>query len=126
MELVTRIAVEPLAGEEGLLREALTSLYSLFGTTHEILKEASPDVGASRSSVGGIAIAVLNQGLRPVLTKWHPRLQFWESQRPVDVSPSEHEQKWSDALELRKELEVLRRNLHQYTLALADIAGIED
>jgi hypothetical protein len=43
----------------------------------------------------------------------------------VDVSPSEHEQKWSDALELRKELEVLRGDLHQYSLALADIADIE-
>ncbi len=72
------------------------------------------------------AIAVLNRGLRPFLAKWHPRLQIWESQHPVDVSPSEYEQKWSDALELRKELEVLRRNLHNYSLALADIAGIEN
>jgi hypothetical protein len=126
VELVTRIAVEPLAEEEGLLREALNSLYSLFGTTREILKEAGPDVGASHSSVGGIAIAVLNRGLRPFLAKWHPRLQVWESKRPVDVSPAEHEQKWSDTLELRKELEVLRGNLYQYSLALADIAGIEN
>jgi len=36
VELVTRIAVEPLEGEEGLLREDLNSLYSLFGTTREI------------------------------------------------------------------------------------------
>ncbi len=125
VELVTRIAVEPLVGEEGLLREALNSLYSLFGTTRQILKEAGPDVGASLHSVGGIAITVLNRGLRPILTKWHSRLQVWESQRPIDVSPAEHEQKWSEALELRKELEVLRGNLHQYSLALADIAGIE-
>jgi hypothetical protein len=126
VELVTRIAVEPLAEEEGLLREALNSLYSLFGTTREILKEAGPDVGASRSSVGGIAIAVLNRGLRPFLAKWHPRLQVWESKRPVEVSPSEHEQKWSDALELRNQLEALRGKLYKYALALADIAGIEN
>ncbi|MFN6236143.1 hypothetical protein, partial [Microcystis sp.] len=81
VELVTRIAVEPLEGEEGLLREALNSLYSLFGTTGEILKEAGPDVGASRNSVGGIAIAVLNRGLRRFLAKWHPRLQVWEAKR---------------------------------------------
>ena len=72
------------------------------------------------------AIAFLNWGLRPFLAKCHPRLQVWESQRPVDVSPAEHEQKWSDALELRRELEVLRGNLQQYSLALADIAGIEN
>jgi hypothetical protein len=44
----------------------------------------------------------------------------------VDVSPSEYEQKWLDALKSRKELEVLRGNLHQYSLALADIAGIKN
>jgi hypothetical protein len=64
--------------------------------------------------------------LRPFLAKCHPRLQVWESKRPVEVSPVEHEQKWSDALELRKELEVLRGNLHKYSLALADIAGIKN
>jgi hypothetical protein len=60
VELVTRIAVEPLAQEEGLLCEDLNSLYSLFGTTREILKEAGPKVGASHRSVGGIAIAFLH------------------------------------------------------------------
>ncbi len=125
VELVTRITVEPLEGEEGLLREALNSLYSLFGTTREILKEAGPDVGASHNSVGGIAIAVLNKGLRPFLTQWHPRLQVWEAKRPADVSPAEHEQQWSEAPKLQSSLASLRRDLNQYALALADIAGVE-
>jgi hypothetical protein len=60
VELVTRIAVQPLEVDQGLVREAMNSLYSLFGTTREVLKAAGPDVGASRDSVGGIAIAVLN------------------------------------------------------------------
>lgn len=126
VELVTRIAVEPLEGEEGLLREALNSLYSLFGTTREILKEAGPDVGASRNSVGGIAIAVLNRGLRRFLAKWHPRLQVWEAKRPADVSPKEYEQQWTEEPELRRELEALRQDLSRYALALAEIAGVEN
>lgn len=56
VELVTRIAVQSLEIDEGLLREALNSLYSLFGTTRQVLKEAGPDVGAAHNSVGGIAI----------------------------------------------------------------------
>jgi hypothetical protein len=72
VELVTRIAVQPLEMEQGLVRKALNSLYSLFGTTREILKAAGSDVDASRDSVGGIAIAVLNNGLRSFLSKWHP------------------------------------------------------
>jgi hypothetical protein len=38
VELVTRIAVVPLAGTEGLLREALSSLYALFAITREVLR----------------------------------------------------------------------------------------
>jgi hypothetical protein len=83
VELVTRIAVQPLEVDQGLVREAMNSLYSLFGTTREVLKAAGPDVGASRDSVGGIAITVLNNGLRPFLAKWHPLLQAWEARRPV-------------------------------------------
>ncbi|MDJ0597755.1 MAG: hypothetical protein QNJ37_02770 [Crocosphaera sp.] len=125
VELVTRVSVEPLNSDEGLIREALNSLYSLFGTTREILKEAGPDVGASLKSVGGIAIAVLNRGLRPFLTKWHPLLQVWEVKRPPDVSPLEYEKQWDQEPQLRQELEDLRQDLYQYALALADIAGIE-
>ena len=95
VELVTRISVEELPEDQGLLREALTSLSSLFTTTRQILREAGPGVGASRQSVGGIAIHVLNAGLRPFLTRWHPQLQAWETQRPEGKSPKEHEESWS-------------------------------
>ncbi len=44
VELVTRIAVQPLALDQGLVREAMNSLYSLFDTTREILKAAGPRV----------------------------------------------------------------------------------
>ncbi|MHC5595512.1 MAG: hypothetical protein ACYTXC_06035, partial [Nostoc sp.] len=100
------------------------SLYSLFGTTREVLKAAGPDVGASRDSVGGIAIAVLNNGLRPFLAKWHPLLQAWEARRPLGVSPKEHEQSWSEEPTARRELEALRVDLEQYAQALATIAGV--
>jgi len=124
VELVTRIAVQPLEADLGLLREALTSLYNLFPVTRQVLKEAGPDVGASHDSVGGIAIAVLNNGLRPVLAKWHPLLQTWEAQRPPNVSPKEHERNWSDKAKLRSELEGLRQDLELYAQALATIAGV--
>jgi len=126
VELITRIAVQPLEVDEGLLREALNSLYSLFAITRQILREAGPDVGASRESVGGIAIAVLNKGLRPFLAKWHPLLQAWEAQRPAQVSPKEHEQNWSEEPKLRNELESLRQELEQYANALATIAGVKE
>jgi hypothetical protein len=125
IELVTRIAVQSLEVDQGLLREALNSLYTLFGTTREILKEFGPDVGASDTSVGGIAIAVLNRYLRPFLSKWHPLLQVWEAQRPVQMSPKEHEQNWSEIAQIQDELKILREGLSQYAKALGVIAGVE-
>lgn len=125
VELVTRIAVQSLEIDQGLLREVLNSLHSLFATTREILKEAGPDVGASRESVGGIAIVVLNKGIRPFLSKWHPLLQTWEASRPADLSPKEHEQNWPEEPKLREELAKLRLDLELYADALAKIAGVD-
>ena len=126
VELVTRVAVKHLDFNEGLLREALSSVYSLFHTTREVLKEAGPDVGASHDSVGGIAIAVLVDGISPFLTKWHPELQSWEAQRPPNISPKEHEQNWSKERKLRADLAQLRHELQLYADALAVIAGVKE
>jgi hypothetical protein len=125
VELVTRIAVQSLAVDQGTIREALDSLYSLFSSTREILKEAGPNVGASYASVGGIAIAVLNNGLRPFLSKWHPLLQDWEINRTSNLGPKEHEKKWVNELQLRNELSALLENLEKYSNALAEIAGVK-
>ncbi|MBN4003469.1 hypothetical protein [Nostoc sp. LPT] len=119
IELVTCIAVQPLEVDQGMLRED-----NLFPVTRQVLKEAGPDVGASRDSVGGIAIAVLNNGLRPFLAKWHPLLQTWEAPRPPHLSLKEHERNWSEEPKLRAELESLRKDLEEYANALAVIAGV--
>ena len=126
IELVTRIAVQSLAPQEGLVREAMNSLYSLFGSTREILRKAGPKVGASHDFVGGIAISVLNNGLRPFLSRWHPLLLEWEEQKVDNVSPKAHEKAWDKEPTVRDELNVLRQKLSQYADALGAIAGVND
>ena len=56
-----------------------------------------------------MAIAVLNDGLRPFLNKWHPRLQAWPENE-----------------DFLAELEPLRRELEQYAKVLADIARVSE
>jgi hypothetical protein len=124
VELSTRIATQPLPGDGGLFREALTSLYSLFPITREILRNAGPDVGGNMPSVGAIAVEVLNEGLRPFLTKWHPELLNWESSRSQDISPRDHERAWPDHETARRELEILRGELQVYAAALREIVGL--
>ncbi|EDX74739.1 hypothetical protein MC7420_6217 [Coleofasciculus chthonoplastes PCC 7420] len=126
VELVTRITVQSLEADQGLLREALNSLYSMFAITRQILRDAGPDVGISSQSVGGIAIAVLNKGLRPFLSKWHPLLQTWEAQKPPTASPKQHEKNWSLEPQMYEELLILGKELQQYTEALAEIVGVEE
>jgi hypothetical protein len=125
VELSTRIAVQPLGAEEGLLREALSSLYQIFQNTRLILRQAGPGVAhGGASSVGAIAIEVLNKGLRPFLAKWHPVLQTHEMKRPPKLSAAEHEHSWENYQECRQSLAALQRDMLQYVDVLAKLAGI--
>ena len=128
VELITRILVEELEPGQGFLREALTSLYSLFGTTRDILRKYGPGVAApskgSDLSFGIIAVAVLNKALRPLLTKWHPELSHYESQRAPDLSPLEHERAWERADELRADLNEVRGALRTYAYYLGKVAEV--
>jgi hypothetical protein len=130
VELVTRIAVVPLRADEGLLREALTSLYTLFPTTRDILRRYGPDVaepkGRGQYSFGVLAVAMLNYALRPVLAQWHPALEDWESRRPEGRSRREHELAWDRAQELRAALDTARDVVTQYARLMADACGIPD
>ena len=124
VELVTRITVEPLYSQEGLLREALTSLHEVFPRTRDILKAAGPSIAKGMPSVGSVSIEVLNRGLRPFLSKWHPELLHWESHRTPETSPRDHELEFPKREDLRTELRDLQRELRTYSEALGKIAGV--
>lgn len=124
VELVTRIAVVPLRPGQGILREALTSLYQLFGVTREILRKYGPKVArppaAGEYRFGHLAVWMLNAALRPVLAEWHPELERHEALRQ-GKSIAEHEADWQRAAELRGVLEDLRILLLQYAEILAKV-----
>jgi hypothetical protein len=128
VELITRISVQQLRPREGFLREALSSFYALFGTTRDILRRYGPEVampkGHSNLSFGQIAVTVLNLGLRPLLSKWHPELAAYEASRPPEISPLEHERNWRRQEELRSDINELRKTLRAYADQLAQVAGV--
>jgi hypothetical protein len=129
VELITRIAVVELRPGEGLLREALASLYALFDATRTILRKYGPEVAKSKNegqlSFGYLSVVVLNGVLRPLLAKWHPLLLDYETHRPKDVSVLEHEQAWPHTEALRTELNRAREALSDYADVLAEVAGIQ-
>jgi hypothetical protein len=129
VELVTRVAVQELKPGEGLLREALSSLYAVFAETRRILRQYGPDLakpkGEGNLSFGQIAVTVLNQVLRPLLAYWHPLLLAYEHTRPPSLSPVDHERAWERDSELREALDEVRTTVRQYSYLLARAAGIE-
>ncbi len=128
VELITRVSVVNLAKGDGLLRESLTSLYSLFPTTRDILRKHGPSVAKPKHedgiSFGLLSVTVLNTVLRPILSKRHPLLSDYEVNKPTGISSLEHERKWEEGSELRDALEGARVKLVEFAGILADVAGV--
>ena len=83
IETVTRVSTQPLADQEGFIREALTSLYGLFVTTRDALKASRPSAPVpGGQTVEHLAVTMLNHEFRPFLSKWHPRLREFERTHP--------------------------------------------
>jgi transcriptional regulator with XRE-family HTH domain len=128
VELVTRTAVSGLRPQEGMLREALSSLYSLFDSVRSILRKHGPALALANEegthSFAGLAVDMLNHVLRPLLSKWHPLLLDYEESRPPGVSPAEHERAWARNDELRAALAGARSRLAGCARQLAAVAGV--
>lgn len=122
VETVTRVSTQPLAHNEGVLREALTSMYGLFATARETLKAARPSAPVpSGQTVEYLAITMLNRELRPFLSQWHPRLREFERANP-DCPESD----WRDNAACRAELQRVQHVIHDYAIGFARLAGVRE
>jgi len=110
VELLTRITTQPLASKSGDEKTALTSIYSLFKITREILKSN----GSSCTEFTKVAVIILNQIIRPFTAKWHKK-----SKDGLFEIESECEK-------FRIELADLQIKLENYTGMLSEIAGVEN
>ncbi len=110
IELLTRITTQPLPIEHGDEKAALDSVYSLFATTRDVIREYGPEC----INFTKIAIVVLNQVVRPFTAKWH---------RKSIAGDLEDE---TERTVFREELAALQEELLKYSRMLADIADVED
>jgi hypothetical protein len=114
VELNTRGATQELGEDEGLLRENMDSLYTLYRATREALKAAGPpNEGADLRLFHKVGFEVLNGRLRGFLAKWHPRLKAVQDLHP-GKSQASIEAEWADAKVCRAELVELRAELRGY------------
>ncbi len=116
IECTTRIATQPLNQDSGILREALTSLHNLFTTVRSLLREISPTPLTTGWTVELLAVRLLNDELRPFLSKWHLKLTQHEKTS---------EETWVHEAAFRQELEDLRIRVIEYAKSFAEISGVE-
>lgn len=107
IELVTRITTQSLNEKDGDEKTALSSVYSVFPITREIIKKYKRDC----IQFSKIAVIVLNQIIRPFTAKWHK----------ISIDGFNEE----NSIEFRRELKELQVKLLNYTKLLGDLAGIE-
>jgi len=110
IELLTRITTQPLANSHGDEQTALTSVYTIFPTTREIIKKN----GRHCVEFTKIAVLILNQKIRPFTAKWH---RLSSQGKLLDSEQCD---------QFRKELLELQLVLKLYSKMLADMAGVED
>ncbi|MFG3202037.1 hypothetical protein [Streptomyces sp. NPDC048192] len=121
-QAATRVATRPLEEGSGNLREALTSLKTLFDLYREPLEGyTTPPPPTKGDSVYELALDILNFELAPFLAKWHPSLKDFE-----DRHPDQDESEWPQHAAFRLELSQLQERLKPYVIGLGEIAGIRD
>jgi len=120
VETVTRVSLQPMDAASGLIREALNSLYALFTITREVLTQTQPSRGTGGNpTVEHLAIAMLNNELRPFLSTWHPRMRAWEQQ-----NPGIPDSRWPDGGTCRRDLASMQQRLVRYAAAFGELAGV--
>lgn len=110
IELLTRIATQPLPEGHGIESTALENIYKLFGITRKVIKQH----GRQCVEFTKIAVLILNQKIRPFTAKWHKRM--------IEGGFNKEEIR----KEFRTELEALQLILRTYTKMLSDMADVED
>lgn len=109
VELLTRVTTQALSMDEDTEEAALSSIYSLFDTTRNILKRHGRDCIAFSI----VAIVILNQVIRPFTAEWYPVFQT------TTVAPDQRKA-------FRAELRKLQKKLICYSHMLAEIAEVKD
>ena len=110
IELLTRVSTQHLEPSHGDEKTALTSIFSLFNITRDVIKRN----GKECIEFTKIAIVVLNQVIRPFTAKWH-KLSLEGAFTEVEKCKL-----------FRQELSELQHNLGNYTTMLAEMAAVED
>lgn len=121
VELSTRKIGLEIDFEDDVIIEIYDSWFTFFSVTRELIKDvpASKFSRAETEAIIRLSMDVLNDGIRPHLTKWQARFRHWyeqklEKSRNDDVSPQDLQQQYPHYEELRDDLIQVNQRLIKY------------
>jgi hypothetical protein len=121
-ELITRKVALPFEKENDVIVEVYNSWYSVFG----ILRELAKSIPAHKvrfdqdtKKLVDVMIAVLNQGLRPHLTKWQAKFRRWyqyekEKKENLSLTPQKIQQKYPEYEKLIDDMQNVNNVMVKY------------
>lgn len=130
VELMTRKAALPFDDDYDVVVEVYDSYYQLFGRLRDLAKSIPAQKLRQCSDTRrlvDVMVRVLNQGLRPHLTRWQARFRRWydgalgESSNK-GKSPQEIQKQFPDYAALVADLKALQINVVKYGEFLREIA----
>ena len=114
VQLKTRKAALPFDEEHDVIVNVFDSLREVFPVTRELLSEVNPHHCEAQRSIADFVLRVLNDGIRPHLTRWHATYRMW----------------WDAAVEApenkNKSLQEIQRAFPQYQELTTDLKRMND
>lgn len=121
VELSTRKIGLPIDLEHDVISEVYDSWHTFFTVTRELVKDVPVNKFRRKETeeIVRLSIGVLNDGLRPHLTKWQARFRRWygkatEDSNFIDQSPQEIQQRYPKYDELQADLLAVNQRLMAY------------
>jgi hypothetical protein len=127
-ELITRKAAIPFDEENDVIIEVFNSWYELFKEYRRLIKIIPPNEirdNKNARTLEEILIKALNNGLRPVLTKWQARLRKWVSENQENykyLSPQDLEKQFPLYKDLISDIRRVNEQLIEFSQVLNLIA----
>ena len=125
VEISTRKIGLKFDEENDVITEVYDSWYEFFKIARELMKEIPVNNSSNVIRLTDLTEKVLNQGLRPHLTKWQARYRKWydvNAQKNTDESPQEIQRKYPCYDELLADLKKTNEEMIEYKNILLEIA----
>ena len=130
VELSTRKIGLSIDLDHDVIEEIYDSWYEFFKLTRELVKGipiSKIRKDKSTKELVRVAIEVLNEGIRPHLTKWHSKFRRWynteiEKKEYLSLSPQDCQKKYPEYERLTQDLIKVNKRLMEYRNILRQLA----